>query len=308
MSIKKDIAILMSTYNGERYLAEQIDSILHQTYIDRIDLYIRDDGSKDSTKEILKKYQEQYPNIKIFNEENIGCTASFFKLLKIVDGYDYYAFSDQDDVWKANKIEKAIEKIQEYEEAVLYGSRSTLVDEELNPIGLTQKCNRGITFYNALIQNLMPGHTQVFNHAFKQKINIEIDTNQLIVHDYWLALLATAFADVVFDNESYTLYRQHGNNAIGYGRGFFGWFIERLKRVKNKSAKRITLQDTYFRELYKEFLPKEYLDECNRLLDSQQSFLSRLKYIFTKKVYRQRFVETRLFEILYLVGGYKINQ
>ena len=302
----RDIAILMSTYNGEKYLEEQLTSILNQTLINRIDIWIRDDGSTNDTVTLLQKFKSSYNNIFVIFDENVGCTQSFFTLIEKVEKYDYYAFSDQDDVWLPNKIERAISMLSNVKGPALYGGCSSLVDRDLNTVGKTQICRRKITFYNALIQNLMPGHTQVFNEEFKSLIKNDLDMSKIIVHDYWLALMATAFATVIFDNEPFTLYRQHSNNEIGYGFGHLGWITERLRRVMNQAARDITIQDQYFLSLYSQILKHEYKSECIALISSQSHLFTRIYYLITKRVYRQKKTETLLFSILYLFGGYKI--
>lgn len=302
----RDIAILMSTYNGEKYIEEQLDSILKQSIIERIDIWIRDDGSIDNTSIILKRYQNNYKNIFVGLEENVGCVQSFFLLLKEVNNYKFYAFADQDDIWLPMKLEVAVSQLLNITRPALYGSCSTLVDNNLKHLGLTQTCRSEITFYNALIQNLMPGHTQVFNDALKQLIKSDMDYSQILVHDYWLTLISTAFGIVIFDNEPKTLYRQHNTNEIGYGYGKWGWFTERIHRIRNQAAKNITRQDQYFLKIYGSLLNEEYANECKTFLESQNRLSLRIKYIFTKKVYRQKKIETKLFEILYLIGGYKI--
>ena len=103
----KKVAILMSTYNGEKYLKEQIESLLAQTY-GNIEIYIRDDGSKDNTIKIIKNYKEKYNNIVLKEGKNIGFINSFFELLNLCNDADYYAYCDQDDVWMNDKIERAV--------------------------------------------------------------------------------------------------------------------------------------------------------------------------------------------------------
>ena len=112
---KKKIVVLLSTYNGEKYLQEQIDSILNQKSSHQIDLMVRDDGSSDGTIEILKFYEEQYPaRVKVNFEKNIGYIHSFFELIREAEGYDYYALSDQDDIWYPEKMERMLRAIEDY--------------------------------------------------------------------------------------------------------------------------------------------------------------------------------------------------
>ena len=107
----KKVAVLISTYNGKKYLKEQLDSILNQTY-PNIEIVIRDDGSTDSTLELVKEYQEKHSNIRLKEGTNIGFIKSFFKLLEMADA-DYYAYCDQDDIWLENKIELAVNALNQ---------------------------------------------------------------------------------------------------------------------------------------------------------------------------------------------------
>ena len=134
--LKNEILVLMSTYNGEKYITEQIESIENQKLDIPLNILVRDDGSKDNTVNILNKLNEKYKNIKVLQEENIGCNASFFKLFKIAEGYKYYAISDQDDIWLEDKLQRGINKIRKENIfiPILYGSCSYLMDNEGNII------------------------------------------------------------------------------------------------------------------------------------------------------------------------------
>ncbi|MCI9525218.1 MAG: glycosyltransferase [Erysipelotrichaceae bacterium] len=303
------ILVLMSTYQGERYLKEQLESILHQS--EPADILIRDDGSNDQTRSILNEYAHTYPQIRVIYGDNIGVVNSFFALLKDAKGYDFYAFSDQDDVWMEDKLSCAIAKLKDLDSTkpALYASCSLLVDDQLNGISTTQINRRGLTFYNVLIQNLMPGHAQVFNQAMLDFIQAHpVDTSKVVVHDFWLALLGITFGNVVFDNTYHTYYRQHGNNEIGYGHGAFGWLIERLRRVYHAKAKEITVQNQLFYDTFYEKLTTAQRQELKKLLGSQKNCFLRFRYLMHAKVYRQKKRETFLFYLLYFLGGYKVNK
>lgn len=304
----KKVLVLMSTYNGENYIKEQLDSILHQNY--PVDILIRDDGSGDETVTILQEYAHQHDNIKVLKEENIGVVNSFFALLKHAKGYDYYAFSDQDDIWFEDKIACAIQHLHtlETKKPALYASCSLLVDNDMKGEETTQINRRGITFYNVMIQNLMPGHAQVFNQELVDFVNEHpVDTTKVVVHDFWLALIGITFGNTYFDNQYHTYYRQHGNNSIGYGHGPFGWFSERIKRILRSAAKDITIQDKLFYDTFKEQLNEQQRNELEGMLFSQRNFFTRLRYLCKANVYRQKKSETALFYILYSLGGYKVH-
>ena len=306
---KKKVVVLLSTYNGEQYVEEQIDSILNQNTSHQVDLIIRDDGSQDQTLQILKNYETSYPSrVKVFYEDNIGYIRSFFELIKKAGGYDYYALSDQDDIWLEDKLDIAVKMCEEceYDGPLLYGSSSFLVNGNLEIFGETQKQLREMNFYNVMIQNFLPGHAQVFNDKLCKILKQDIDYSKIYVHDFWITYMATLYGKVIFDNNSHTLYRQHGENSIGFGKNTIEWFSERLKRIKKSDSKKIAAQMHFFYENYHSLLKKEEEEELIKFIKEQKNFLRRMRYVFTTKMYRQKTVETFLFKMLYLVGGYKI--
>lgn len=309
MNIKK-IVVLLSTYNGEKYLEEQIKSILNQKTSHQIDLMVRDDGSTDGTIRILKAYEEKYPKrVKVFYEENIGYIKSYFELIRKAEGYDYYALSDQDDIWLEDKIDTAITWCDTCEQdgPILYGSSSFLVNDQLEKMGETQKDLRGITWDNVLIQNIFPGHTQVFNDALCRILKSEIDCTKVYVHDFWITYMALLYGTTIFDNQSHTLYRQHGTNTVGFGKNSVEWICERLKRIGNSDNKKIAAQIYYFYEKYQDEMDEELKEKVGDFIRSQKSVWKRISYLCRTKVYRQKGFETILFKILYLTGGYKLS-
>ena len=309
--MKNNILVLLSSYNGEKYIKEQIDSILNQKTEYEVDLLIRDDGSTDGTRNILKEYKETYADrVQIVYGENIGYIRSFFELIKMADGHKYYALSDQDDVWLENKLDAAVKMCDEEntELPLLYGSSSCLVNTALEPFGETQKQLREITFYNTIIQNFFPGHTQVFNEPLCQLLKKEIDYSKIYVHDSWITNIAILYGKVIFDNHSYTLYRQHGSNEVGFGKGIVGWIQERIKRVKKNDNKKYSEQIHYFYEECHRDMDESQKNEMKKFIDSQVSWIKRVRYLFVTKMYRQRTFETVLFKLLYVSGGYKIKR
>lgn len=307
---KKKVLVLLSTYNGQTYLNEQIDSILNQKTSHQVDLMVRDDGSTDGTIEILKEYERKMPlRVKVCYEKNIGYLDSFFELIKKAEGYDYYALSDQDDVWLEEKIDLAVAQCEacSYEGPLLYGSSSFLVNDHLEVMGETQKNLKGITWDNLLIQNIFPGHSQVFNDSLCQILKADIDCSRIYVHDFWITYMALLFGKVIFDNQSHTLYRQHGTNTVGFGKNSIEWICERLKRIGNNDNKKIAAQIHYFHEQYEKYMSEDLKKEISAFIQAQNSFWSRLSYLCKTPLHRQKDFETLLFRILYLLGGYKLS-
>ena len=192
----KKVQILMSTYNGEKYVDEQINSLLQQDHAN-LEILIRDDGSKDSTVSILEKYNREYPNINLIIGENKGVISSFFELaMKASKEADYFAFCDQDDYWKPQKISRAVNLLDKEapETPLLYFSRLDIVDEHLNSLKQSPIPPRGATLENALIQNIATGCTIVFNKKLLETFTSHLpNVNQVTMHDSWFYLLATAF-------------------------------------------------------------------------------------------------------------------
>lgn len=230
------VAVIMSTYNGEKYLDEQIDSILNQTDLE-VTLFVRDDGSSDGTKNILEKYARDNGNIHINFGENAGVGNSFMHALySVPDTFDYYAFADQDDIWLENKLFQAVKALQESGK-MLYASNQENTDKDGNSLGLRYKEDALInqTPLSILSVNMIAGCTMVFTNGFyKILCNADNRPSSVLlrnrIHDVWVAMVASLFDGIVYDKNSYILYRQHENNVVG-AKSSLG------KRLKNKFKK-----------------------------------------------------------------------
>lgn len=221
------IAILMATYNAEKYLSNQIDSIISQSNQDWT-LYIRDDGSSDRTNIIIQDYIKRYDNIFVINdhEGNLGCRDNFFKLLDSVDS-QYYMFSDADDVWLPTKIEESYELIKKAEMEsspevpILVHSDMVVVDENLQPITKSMwECSRfnpdKIKNINYLgLHGFVGGATSIFNRAGK---NVSKPySKDVYLHDLWIGLKILEHGKLISLHKSLMLYRQHSTNTAGAG-------------------------------------------------------------------------------------------
>lgn len=209
------IQILLSTFNGEKYLHEQIESILQQKSVD-FSILVRDDESRDSTCEILNSYQEQ-GILRWYEGRNLKSAHSFFDLILHADFADFYALSDQDDYWINDKLDVAIEALSKFEDSkpALYFSKAKCVDEKLEEIKGNRYPKNALSFGTALLQNNVTGCTLVFNRALLQLLRQGIPAT-ILMHDHWIYLVCKAFdGNVIYDPSSHILYRQHGNNVIG---------------------------------------------------------------------------------------------
>ena len=301
------VAVLLSTYNGEDYLSQQIDSILNQTIVDDITLFIRDDGSTDNTRKILEKYKNSFPNkINIFLGENIGLNFSFFWLIHNVDGFDFYSICDQDDVWLNNKIEIAVEMLKKEDNSIplLYASSSFLVHNDLIPYGETRKKNREITIYNSLIQNFSPGHSQVFNDKLHELLNCDFNVTNIYVYDSWILNEAILFGKLIFDNNSHTFYRQHDDNQLGSGKSNFQKLLLSKKRINKGHGKKYRQQIEYFND-YNSLKMKDIgaYDYVKKFV-SKKNFFTRFAFSMSGRFYRQKKIETFAFYLAYIFGKF----
>ncbi|MED0676155.1 glycosyltransferase family 2 protein [Aneurinibacillus thermoaerophilus] len=291
----KRVQVLLSTYNGEKYLEEQLDSVLAQSY-QNLSILVRDDGSMDSTKAILERYKKKYENIKVLLGKNKGVIASFFELLRQAsEEVDYFAFCDQDDYWQADKLETALRRLKNIDESIpaLYCGRVELVNERLEHIGMYPLRKRGPSFENAIVQNIATGCTIVMNKAARRLILSRLpQPENVVMHDWWFYLVVSAFGIVIYDPESKMLYRQHGANTVGTDHTFLGRWLTRFKRyVKKKEYGFITRQAQEFMTLYGEILNIEKKKTLSKFLESRKTLFRRTIYSFTGKVHRQTWSE-----------------
>lgn len=308
MGIDKKIQIIMSTYNGEKYLREQLDSIINLDGYDLIKVLIRDDGSTDNTLSILEEYSNRY-GFEIIKGNNVGVNKSLFLLFEACDKTcDYFAISDQDDVWVKDKIQRALYELKNMDsnKPSLFATVSCITDEKLNPIKITSLPKKGPSFYNAMIQNIASGHTQVFNRKLLEEIMNCGGSSDIVIIDWWIYLVASAIGEVIVSDQYTVLHRQHENNAIGHKVGFFKQTYSRLVRLfcKHDINLSVQLKDFLFR--YENKMKKEYIDEIKRNLSCERNLVTRVYYCFRSKVYRENLVETLCYKILYLLGRYKI--
>ena len=222
---KADIAILMATYNGEEFITEQIDSILNQS-VQNWELFIHDDGSVDQTMNILNRYVAQYPQkIHIVPGKSTGnAKENFFYLMKKVDA-NYIMFADQDDFWKKDKVKITYKKILNLENKdtnvpVLTFSDLKVVDQDLKTISPRMSQYQGlkmknITFNYLMAQNVVTGCTVMINRKCKEMSLACLEHDNVIMHDWWCALVASYFGRIDYIDDALILYRQHGINSVG---------------------------------------------------------------------------------------------
>ena len=240
---EKRVSILMSTFQGGKYLLEQLESIRSQTF-PHWRLFVSDDGSTDNTLRILLDFQASVnpDQVVIVAGPRKGFAANFMSLLlsPSIDG-DYFAFCDQDDVWKDEKLAIAISNLESQSDLgkrpAVYGSATIVVDDDLNVLGKSPVAHPVPSFGNALVQNIVSGNTIVLNKKMRELL-LQIGNVEVVSHDWWIYLICTGAGGVFyFDEKPEILYRQHTNNLIGAASSK-RLQVPRLKQLMNGRFKR----------------------------------------------------------------------
>lgn len=283
------VVVLMSSYNGERYIREQIDSILAQVGNFQLSLIVRDDGSTDNTKKILEEYAQK-ALLKWYSGENLGPAQSFIDLLYYSKGkFDYYAFSDQDDVWDTFKISKALIKLSGHDEKPgLYFSNAKIVNQDLKVIrNAVYKQRPRIDFYTITCACGALGCTTVVNKNLVDIILSHLRPKNIIMHDaFVLELVSSLRGDIFYDQEATMLYRQHENNVVGVGYGgIVNKFRSRFNDINTKMPIGIADQAQQLLDLYLDLFDQESINWLNKISKYQKSLLSRISLALSGKTH-----------------------
>lgn len=286
------VLILLSTYNGGKYLQEQLNSLYAQTV--PIDILVRDDGSNDNTCNILDRNRDK---IKYYVGDNIGFSASFSDLIKTAsDEYDYYFFCDQDDIWLPSKVAVAIEKLGKHIDSTpkLYLSSVQVVDSNLNLLlRHRKKTIRKITLENSLLKSYANGCTMAFTKSLKN-IYSKISEPNMICHDWFMLQLAALFGIIYYDNNAYMLYRQHHANAIGSKTSGLRKRIVRAKHTRAKEAQ-------FLLSNYKDSMNRQQVKTVTRIAEIKR-IKNRLSVFFSKKYVTGGLMTTLAVKIWALLG------
>lgn len=278
------VAVLMSTYNGEKYLREQIDSILAQEGKFELELKVRDDGSSDSTLQILQEYADE-KKLTWYQGENVKSAKSFLELVNKYSGYEYYAFADQDDYWMPDKISRGIKQIELFKEPTIYYSNVELVNQNMISLGRTlYRKEPTINVYTVICAANVIGCTMVFNEALAQVIRSHTNPKVVVMHDAYLARVCTAIGGkIVYDSIPHMKYRQHENNVVGVKRGIFNICSQRIKDILKKADISIADQSNEILKLYGHMMTEENQKWLKRVSEYRNSLYTRASLACTRK-------------------------
>ena len=314
MEIKNMISILLATYNGEKYIAEQIESVLSQTCQD-FTLYINDDKSTDNTYEIISGYARRFPKkiVASQNERNVGGAKHNFMQMMIDHKDDYIMLCDQDDIWLPDKIGKTLAKMKDIEKEhgtstpLLVYTNLTVVKDNLEVIAYSYEKMANKNFDNnslsfTVTMNNAAGCTTMYNRALSDLI--QAVPGNFVMHDWWLYLVAASFGKISAIQYPTILHRQHKENESGAKRvlspKYIYYVLTHLKKMSsmiNDSYK----QSEAFLKMYEDKLTKENVELIGAYASMRKiSRLKRLKTIKKYKTYMHGFAR-RTAQIMILI-------
>lgn len=284
--VKMRITVLMSTYNGGKYLSKQLESILNQSGV-KLNIIIRDDGSTDNTKQILNQYSSKYDNFTVLYGKNIGASKSFLYLINHFTDSDYFALSDQDDVWDKDKLSIAINELKKLDNKKpnLYYSNLRVCDKKLNFVRNShKKPHISDNRYSCLLESLATGCTIVYNRRLAELMKT-VHLKDYTMHDIWLYQTATLLGEIIYDFTPHISYRVHDDNEIGT-------FLKRpgikkiLKELKNDLTNRqvLTKNAQILMNYLKDYLSPIDTQEINKVINYKKSLKSKLILLNDKKL------------------------
>jgi glycosyltransferase involved in cell wall biosynthesis len=293
--MKRKFLVLLSTFNGEEYLEELLNSVAHQESVD-IKVLVRDDGSTDRTLEILDSYSKSV-EMEVLQGVNIGSNRSFQELFRMarLQNFDYLAFCDQDDVWQQTKLKRAFESLERSSKK-FYASKRKLINSNGKQLGLYPSGRIRPSFANAIVENVCAGCTTVLSESFYREVveifpfDIEGDI------DHILYMLATASNCCYFDQESRIYYRVHGGNQLGIRSGYFFDIKKSIHGVTQKmtTAARISKVIENFSDPVNVHLLWK--------LSTRRGFIQRVFIILRMPKLRQRIFEDVLLRIFLITN------
>lgn len=274
------VNILLSTYNGEKYISELLRSVLNQKDIDFI-ITIRDDASTDKTVDIIESFKDDRIRF-IKSDTNIGACNSFLRLLELAEPADYYAYCDQDDIWYCDKLKLSVNALKKYDkESAIFISGCDVFSERRN-----YNFKRNLNFENKLkIETTLSYRCpsaclMVFNKALKEKIKTK--NLDIRMHDFWTLLVAFAVeARIITSDESLINYRIHDANTVGLEKNYLKK-IDRLIKSATRNKNERQRQAICLYENYSDILSKDNKRKIEKILNYKDSFKNRLNLMFDK--------------------------
>ena len=292
-----NVTILLATYNGEKYLREQLDSIFNQTF-KNIDVLVRDDGSSDNTIAILEEYKQNH-RLTYIKGENLGAFPNFIELIHLAPDSDYYAYSDQDDIWDKNKIEMAIselEKRTDNNKAAMLIHPNYVINNDKKIIEGPH--TSGYEYANNLplgiVRNICQGSACVLNKTLMEYVK-KVPRGANVEHDWWTYLVCLALnGQIIVERKPLIFYRQHGDNVLGAHVGVFYRLKRRFKMIFEKSNHSRQHLCKLLLELYGKEIPSENEKILEEVVDYRKNISKWITFLFDPKFYRYSTLEYKI--------------
>lgn len=275
------VCVLISTYNGEKYLEDQLQSVCSQKGVD-IDILVRDDGSTDSTCNILNDWQK-HGKLTWYKGDNLGFALSFIDLVVNAPKSDYYALCDQDDIWLPEKLSEAVNRLEHTGGQIkLYCSNAYLYKDGVT-IGKLHDSAPSYDKYTCLLKSIAPGCTMVFDESLKNIVH-SANPDSLIAHDLWVYQIAEMLGTVVYDHTPHMKYRQHKNNTIGHNTSWTSIWRNRIRRIMyEKQQHPREMQARELIECYSDEMNEENLEIISRVAYYRNSIKDRYRLLTDKR-------------------------
>ena len=280
------IAVLMSTYNGGEYLMDQIDSIINQSGDFELSLIVRDDGSTDNTQEILNKYSQQQL-LHWYQGNNIQPAKSFLELVINNPGYDFYAFSDQDDWWMPDKIINEINLLSKYKIPAIVYTNGEIVDSNLNTIGRNiYKHIPIVNFQTVMINAGVQGCSMLWNKEMQEIMTKGGMPNVAIMHDSYLARVCLAVGGIIcYIHNPLLKYRQHNKNVMGIKSSKVDVLKDRIKQIITKDKISISSQAEEIYRIYNSYISNEKMKFIKEVINYKNSLRTKIEIINNRNIY-----------------------
>lgn len=301
-----NVVVLMSTYNGEKYIARQIESIINQDFEGHIHVLIRDDGSADNTVDILSDYKKNIENdpkrsVEIHKGKNVGAARSFMRLVNKCRIYDYYFFSDQDDIWDQNKISEAVRQMSSFDKPLLYSSGYRVIDKDGV---ITNEKFQHEQDWSKPLRTLYYSESLGCTFALNRKMMNIVKGyrfDRCMMHDNLIMFIASLKGTLIYDKESRISYRIHGENVMGLtsrNKSISKWIDEKLHIF-------LKGEDFDFSEIAERILKSgvdnKYAEDVRLIADCKKSLMAKCKLITHKDMWPKKSLRWKASVIMHII-------
>lgn len=303
----KTVNVLLASYNGENFIRDQIESILSQkTEGFELRLFVRDDGSTDSTLDILHEYESK-GMLKLFTGENKGFAKNFLTLLSLCDEADYYSFSDHDDIWEEDKVQRAFDTLEAQSDEdkgkpLLYFSNYEFYNDDMTSHTPHDMGKLTPGFPNALLDCPALGCTQVINNVARKEITKRLP-DYVVGHDCWVYMVCAGLGKAIYDSSVTMKFRRHPGSASAEGMSFVKLQLWRIRTYFKKDRfSVIRKMIVNFKEIYGDRLCFEDKELLDLYTEEQHTFSLGLKKALHKGRFRPKMSDEIMLRMIALIG------